>query len=66
MHITNEWVESPDHPGYYEKVIKRDNYTVRILRPVLSDKERAKREAHTNSVAAKVLRDYYIRKEANV
>ena len=59
----NNWAESPDHPGYREKVIKKGACTIRILRPILDEKEQAKREAHVKAVAERVLSDYYIRKE---
>ena len=63
MESTNEWVDSPDHPGYREKVIKKGACTIRILRPILDEKEQAKREAHVKAVAERVLMDYYKRKE---
>ena len=58
-----EWADSPEHPGYKVKVIQHGNCTIQILRPELTEKERAKREAHATAVAERVLRDYYIRKE---
>ena len=63
MTTQNNWAESPDHPGYYEKVIQKGQCTIRILRPILDEKEQAKREAHVKAVAERVLSDYYIRKE---
>ena len=63
MDTTNEWVESPENPGYLVKTIKKGACTIEILRPILDDKERAKREAHVKAVAERVLSDYYKRKE---
>ena len=59
----NNWAESPEHPGYLIKTIQKGSCTIHILRPVLDEKEKAKREAHVKAVAERVLRDYYIRKE---
>ena len=63
MTTQNKWAESPEHPGYREKVIQRGQCTIRILRPILDEKEQAKREAHVKAVAERVLSDYYKRKE---
>ena len=63
MDATNEWVESPEHPGYREKIIQKGQCTIRLLSPILDEKERAKREAHVKAVAERVLTDYYRRKE---
>lgn len=60
----NTWASSPEHPGYRVKTIQRGACTVQILRPELEAPEREKREAHTQAVAERVLRDYYKRKEA--
>lgn len=57
------WTASPENPGYLCKVIQRGGCTIQILRPELEAGERQKREAHTQAVAERVLRDYYIRKE---
>lgn len=66
MCTTNEWVESPDNPGYKVKTIKKGACTIHILRPILDEKEKAKREAHLKAVAERVLTDYYKRKEGIV
>lgn len=66
MESTNEWVDSPDHPGYKVKTIKKGACTIHILRPILDEKEKAKREAHLKAVAERVLTDYYKRKEGIV
>lgn len=63
MATTNTWASSPEHPGYRVKTIRRGGCTIQILRPELEAGEQAKREAHTQAVAERVLRDYYIRKE---
>ena len=38
-----DWVTGI-HPGYRTKVIKTENATIEINRPILDDAERAKRE----------------------
>ena len=58
-----EWASSPEYPGYRMKVIQYNGCTIEIYRPELSAEEQAKREAHTKTVAERVLRDYYKRKE---
>lgn len=63
MTTPNNWAESPEHPGYRVKTIQKGSCTIHILRPMLDEKEQAKREAHTKAVAERVLSDYYIRKE---
>lgn len=64
MSFTDEWVSSPEHPGYRCKTIQIGTCTVQIFRPELDDRERAKREAHVKNVAEATLRSYYKRKEA--
>lgn len=63
MSTTNTWTASPENPGYRCKVIQRGGCTIQILRPELEPEEQSRREAHTQAVAERVLRDYYIRKE---
>ena len=65
MSTTTEWAPSPEHPGYTEKTIKKGNCTIQILRPILTEKERAKIEVQIKTRAEKILRDYYYRKEEN-
>lgn len=60
---TENWTPSQDHPGYMVKTLKKGNCTIEILRPILTNEERAKVEAQIKTRAEKVLRDYYIRKE---
>ena len=63
MITPTEWASAPDHPGYCIKVIEHSGCTIRILRPILDEKEQAKREARIKKAAERVLRDYYKRKE---
>lgn len=63
MSTPTEWVDSPEHPGYKTKVIKRGNCTIQILRPELDPAERKKRENHAKAVAEATLANYYKRKE---
>lgn len=62
---TENWTPSTEHPGYKVKTIQKGNCTIQILRPELDDKERKRREAQVKAVAERVLREHYIRKEAN-
>lgn len=62
---TDTWTTSPDHPGYKIKTIKKGNCTIQVLRPELDAKEQKKREARVQTVAERVMRDYYKRKENN-
>ena len=62
MEPTTEWVVAPDNPGYIMKEIKYGNCTIKIFRPELDQRERAKREAHLKAVAESVLSSYYKRK----
>lgn len=41
--MEDEW-RTDVHPGYRTKVIKVGNHTVEINRPILDEKERARRE----------------------
>lgn len=63
MSTTTEWAPSPDHPGYTEKIVKKGNVTLHILRPELTDKERKKREAQIKVAAESALREYYRKEE---
>ena len=63
MTTPNNWAESPEHPGYRVKTIQKGSCTIHILRPMLDEKEQAKREEHIKAVAERVLSDYYKRKE---
>lgn len=60
----SEWTVSESSPGYRTKTVKYGNCTIIIERPILSPAEQAKREAHVKTTAERVLRDYYMRKEA--
>ncbi len=61
----NDWTPSETCPGYREKTIQRGAATIAILRPVLTDDERARREQHAREVLGSVLRDYIRKKEVN-
>lgn len=63
MSNPTEWAPSPEHPGYSVKIIERENFTIRILRPELDETERAKREARVKAAAERLLSNYYLRKE---
>lgn len=59
----NDWTTSTEHPGYRCKVIKRNNYTVTVLRPELKQAERVKQEDHVRAVTERTIKNYLIRKE---
>lgn len=40
--MDNEWIETGD--GYRTKTVKRGNVTIVLHRPILTEKEKAKRE----------------------
>ena len=63
MNTANNWTASSEHPGYRVKTIQRCACTIQILRPELERGEQRRREAHTQAVTERVLRDYYTRKE---
>ena len=54
------WTETGD--GYRCKTIERNGCTISIFRPVLGQEEKAKREAHVQTVAAQALKNYLIQK----
>ena len=64
MNYTSQWAEAPEHPGYTEKIVKKGNCTIHILRPNLTEKERVQREAKIKTLAEAAVREYY-RKEEN-
>jgi hypothetical protein len=55
MTTQTEWAESPAHPGYCVKVITHEACTIRILRPLLADAERAKRLERIKQAATRLL-----------
>ena len=61
----NTWTASPEHPGYRVKTLQRDTYTVQILRPVLTEEERAEREGHARTAIGGALKNYIFKKEKN-
>ena len=52
------WTPSPDHPGYRTKVIERNGCTIVLLRPDLTEEERAKREKHAQGVMEHALKNF--------
>ncbi len=50
MESTNTWAASPEHPGYRCKTIQRGACTIVVHRPMLTDKERIKRERVVETV----------------
>ena len=58
MSDTDHWVESTDRPGYRYKVIKYDNVTIRVFRPILTDVERKRREQRIMSALGRILRNH--------
>lgn len=61
--VTAEWRESTTDPGYREKVIQCGNCTVVVLRPILDQEERSKREQKAKTEIERGLRGYLLRKE---
>lgn len=57
-----DWTPSVEHPGYIEKTIQKGTATVVILRPVLSEDERTRRESTTRTALEGVMRDYLHRR----
>ena len=58
MSDVDSWVELPEHPGYRCKLIKHGNTTIRVFRPILTDKDRQRREQQIMSAVGKILRNY--------
>ena len=58
MSDTDGWIELPERPGYRCKIFKYGNVTVRTFRPILSDKDRQRREQQIMSSVARILRNY--------
>lgn len=63
MSTATEWAQSPEHPGYLTKTIKRGPVTIEILRPELDPAERSRRERQIKPVLEGALSTYYYRKE---
>ena len=59
----NGWTISETKPGYATKILKFENCTVIVNRPILSPEEQKKREEEVGNGLAMVLRDYKLRKE---
>lgn len=60
----NTWTPSSDRPGYLVKVIEHNGFTIELLRPDLSEAERAKREKNTKGVMESALKNYILKKGA--
>ena len=58
MSDTDGWIELPERPGYRCKIFTYGNVTVRTFRPILSDKDRQRREQQIMSSVARILRNY--------
>ena len=58
MSDTDGWIELPERPGYRCKIFTYGNVTVRTFRPILTDKERQRREQQIMSSVARILRNY--------
>ncbi len=52
------WTISQDNPGYRSKIVKRDGYTIEVLRPILTEEEAAKREKHAKGMLEQALKNY--------
>lgn len=63
MSTKTKWVTAPEHPGYRVKTLTVGECTIQVLRPILEEREQKKREAQVTTVAERVMRDYYKRKE---
>lgn len=57
-----EWVIAPDNPGYRMKTVYYGKVKIEILRPILDEAERKKREAQVVRGLEATLRAYYRRK----
>lgn len=57
----NEWTPSVD-PAYLEKKIQKGAATIVILRPVVDDEEKIRRESKTRTTLEGVMRDYFHRR----
>lgn len=55
----NVWLPSEDNPGYLVKTIKHGNCTIQVLRPILTEAERKKRETQVIAAASNAIATYY-------
>lgn len=58
MSETDVWFTDPEYPDYRCKIVQYGNVTARVYRPILSDKERLKREKQIMSVVGRILSKY--------
>lgn len=52
------WTISQDHPGYRSKIVKREGYTIEVLRPILTEEESAKRQQQAKIMLEQALKNY--------
>ena len=52
------WTEATDRPGYRCKTVKRENATIVIYRPVLSEAEAAKAQEKALAVLESSMREH--------
>ena len=57
----SNWIPSAKNPGYIEKTIKSGAATITILRPILSEEEKAKRTEDVRATLESVMREHYKR-----
>lgn len=60
----SNWTPSDTQPGYVCKIIQRGPATITILRPILDDRERAKREKQAQDSLSHTMSQYMRRKGA--
>lgn len=61
----SDWTPSQTCPGYREKTIQRGDVTITIRRPILNEKEQAKREKHVQDTLGTVLNNHIGKKAAS-
>lgn len=52
------WTISQDPPGYRSKIVKREGYTIEVLRPILTEEESAKRQQQAKIMLEQALKNY--------
>lgn len=55
------WEIAKDRPGYRRKIVKHNNATIVLYRPILSDMERAKAEQKLVAGLERATGEYYRR-----
>lgn len=51
------WTQAPDRPGYLCKTVERENVTLVIYRPILSEAEAAKAKEKARTTLESVMRE---------